>query len=99
MGAKLIMAGFASAAVLLSCAGTAVAARGGIPPAGASEPGGADDRSRRLCRTVVPSGSRLGTRVCRPRADWESQREQTRRYVEDGQTNGYRRDGEFNSPK
>ena len=98
MGAKLIMAGFASAAVLLSCAGTAVAARGGTPPAGASEPG-ADDRSRRLCRTVVPSGSRLGTRVCRPRADWESQREQTRRYVEDGQTNGYRRDGEFNSPK
>jgi cytochrome c556 len=30
-----------------------------------------NDRSRRVCREIVPSGSRLGARICRTQAEWD----------------------------
>jgi hypothetical protein len=39
-----------------------------------------EDKSRRVCRTVTPSGSRLVRRVCRSQADWDS----TQQKAQDG---------------
>ncbi|HST35484.1 MAG TPA: hypothetical protein VLK25_02490 [Allosphingosinicella sp.] len=44
-----------------------------------------DPRSRRVCRTVMPSGSRLTTRVCRTQAEWEEGRSKTQQGVLDHQ--------------
>lgn len=41
------------------------------------------DRSRRVCRTVVPSGSRLGIRTCRTQAEWDEQANEARDRMED----------------
>lgn len=30
-----------------------------------------DDPSRRICRNITPSGSRLTTRICRTKAEWD----------------------------
>lgn len=59
-----------------------------------------DERTRRVCRTITPTSSRLTTRVCRTQAEWEqSMREaqdsflehnfdQTRQGPKDGPSNG-----------
>jgi hypothetical protein len=39
-----------------------------------------EDKSRRVCRTVTPSGSRLTRRVCRSQADWDA----TQQKAQDG---------------
>ena len=44
-----------------------------------------DPRSRRVCRTVMPSGSRLTTRICRTQAEWEEARSKTQQGVLDHQ--------------
>lgn len=49
------------------------------------------DPSRRVCRSIRPTGSRLSTRQCRTQAQWDELREETRQFVQDGQTNGSRR--------
>jgi len=36
-----------------------------------------DDPSRRVCRNIIPSGSRLGSRVCRTQAQWDEARDKT----------------------
>lgn len=42
-----------------------------------------DERTRRVCRTVMPTSSRLTTRVCRTQAEWdESMREQQDSFLE-----------------
>ena len=41
------------------------------------------DRSRRVCRTVVPSGSRLGVRTCRTQAEWDEQANAARNRMEE----------------
>ena len=55
------------------------------------------DKSKRVCRTVVISGTRLGERYCRTKEDWDRDTEKARRNLEDAQLNGYRRDGEANT--
>ena len=35
------------------------------------------DTSRRVCRNIRPTGSRLGTRSCRTQADWDREAETT----------------------
>ena len=57
------------------------------------------DKSHRVCRVVTPSGSRFTTRVCRTAQEWEQEAQRTQDWVADGNRNGSRRDGEFNSPK
>src|ERR1700741_1638685 len=53
------------------------------------------DKAKKVCKTIVRSATRFSTRVCRSAEDWDKDAENTRRYVEDGQTYGYRRDGEM----
>lgn len=43
-----------------------------------------DDRSRRVCRSLQPTGSRLAIRRCRPQSEWDEEAEQARRGVADG---------------
>jgi hypothetical protein len=46
--------------------------------AGTSQPRKAkDDTSRRVCRTIVPSGSRLTTRICKTQEQWDAAQEKT----------------------
>lgn len=62
-------------------AGTALASAAGASSAAAdvqAEPKAtAKDNSRRICRTLTPSGSRLTRRVCRTQADWDQSRDRT----------------------
>jgi hypothetical protein len=53
------------------------------------------DSSRRVCRSIVHSGTRMASRYCRTREEWDSDAERARRFLEDGQHNA-RRDGEMN---
>jgi hypothetical protein len=77
-------------------AGTADAVEAGDKPTGAGvemQPkSGAKNSSRRVCRNLVVSGSRLSTRSCRAQADWEKDAEQARNFLEKGQLNGAARD-------
>jgi hypothetical protein len=42
-----------------------------------------DARTRRVCRTITPTSSRLTTRVCRTQGEWdESMREQQDSFLE-----------------
>jgi hypothetical protein len=53
----------------LAALGTASAAAG----EGAKSPKlGKDDPSRRVCKNIVPVGTRLSTRICRPQGEWAS---------------------------
>ena len=36
-----------------------------------------EEKSRRVCRTVTPSGSRLVRRVCRSQEDWDATQQKT----------------------
>jgi hypothetical protein len=41
-------------------------------PAGTSQPKKAKlDTSRRICRNLVPTGSRMSGRICRTQAEWD----------------------------
>ncbi|MDB5722254.1 MAG: hypothetical protein JWP15_2872 [Alphaproteobacteria bacterium] len=57
-----------------------------------------NDKSHRICRVVTPSGSRFTSRVCRTAEEWENEARKTQDWVADGNRNGSRRDGEFNTP-
>jgi len=61
--------------------GTALVAATGASSAAAdvqAEPKAtAKDNSRRICRTLTPSGSRLTRRVCRTQAEWDQSRDRT----------------------
>lgn len=39
------------------------------------------ERSRRICRTITPSGSRLTRRVCRTQAEWDENEHRTQEGV------------------
>lgn len=87
-------------AVLLS--GAVLAPVTGATAAGASveaqrKPN--DERTRRVCRTITPTSSRLTTRVCRTQAEWdESMRETQDSFLEHNfdQTRTGPRDGANN---
>jgi hypothetical protein len=70
------------------CAGTALAAE-----QGGSKAAKADNPSKRVCRSVVVSGSRLATRTCRMQSAWDQDAERASKNVLDMQTNLYARDG------
>lgn len=54
------------------------------------------DKSKKVCRTIVTSGTRFSKRICRSQEDWEKDAEYAGRLLEKGQTYGSRRDGEMN---
>ncbi|HEU0135199.1 MAG TPA: hypothetical protein VFR28_10275 [Allosphingosinicella sp.] len=67
MGATRIVT-IAALTIGLGATWTAPAAAGD----GAKKPKLAkDDPSRRVCKNVVPVGTRFGTRVCRTQAEWD----------------------------
>jgi hypothetical protein len=44
-----------------------------------------DDPSRRVCRNLMPSGTRLTSRVCRTQAEWDRAMDKTQEGVLDHQ--------------
>jgi hypothetical protein len=74
MGGKRIVTALV-AALALGAMGS-----GGVLPAEASAKkakADKDDPSRRVCRSIVPTGSRLPTRVCRTQAQWDESRQKS----------------------
>jgi hypothetical protein len=57
-----------------------------------------NDRSRRVCRNLVRSGTRLSTRYCRTQAEWDEAGDGSRRLLQEGQVEGQSRDGALFSP-
>ena len=60
--------------------GSALVMGAGAPPAGAmvqSDAKAKQDRSRRVCRTITPTSSRLVQRVCRPQHEWDEEQRAT----------------------
>ena len=51
------------------------------------------DKSKKICRTIVTTGTRFSTRHCRSKEDWDKDAETSRRYLEESQNYGYARDG------
>lgn len=58
-------------------------------PVAASKP----DKSKKVCKTIVTTGTRFSTRHCRSKEDWDRDAEASRRYLEESQTYGYAREG------
>ena len=54
------------------------------------------DTSRRVCRNLVASGTRLSARSCRTQADWDKDAEKARMFLQKGQLSGSARDGAAN---
>ncbi len=54
------------------------------------------DPSRRVCRSVLPTGSRMRTRVCRTQAQWDASQDKTQDGILQHQmkeSTTYRQDG------
>lgn len=65
--------------------------------ANAKEPGKAPDKPKIICRTVQLTGTRMVRHVCSAEENWELQADRYQRILQNSQTDGYRRDGEFNN--
>jgi hypothetical protein len=59
---------------------------------GAAKPGA--DGSKRVCRNLVLTGSRMTKRHCRSQAEWDADAERARRDLQNGQLYGNSRDGQ-----
>ena len=98
MGAKSILAASALAIGFGALwASPGVTGEPAAAAATAAQPKAArNDRSRRVCRNLVRSGTRLSTRYCRTQQEWDEAAEGARRLVQEGQVEGSSRDGEMN---
>src|SRR5438045_9742418 len=71
-------------------------------PARAGETSSTDaskpDKSKKVCRTIVTTGTRFSQRHCRSKEDWDKDAETSARYLEESQTYGYARDGVNTAP-
>ena len=61
----------------------AVAGAGTQATAAPNQQSSSEDRSRRVCRSVTPSGTRLPIRTCRTQAEWDEQAAQARHRMEE----------------
>lgn len=59
----------------------------GAASAAGEQPTARDDASRRICRMVTPTGSRLAIRSCRTKAEWDEEAAQSRRGAEEQSRN------------
>lgn len=55
-------------------------------------------RSRRVCRDVSPTGSRLTRRICRTQADWENEAREAGESLQKHQTDGVRQEPPLGNP-
>jgi hypothetical protein len=78
-----------------------VATNPAAPAATGTQPkAAANDTSRRACRNLVRSGTRLSTRYCRTQAEWDQAADGARRLLQEGQEEGSFRDGQgFVAPR
>ena len=63
-------------------------------PASAETKTDKDDTSKRVCKVITPTGSRMTTRICRTQAEWDRSQSKTAEGVLRHQTNestGYER--------
>jgi hypothetical protein len=96
MSGKSIMAAIALAVGIAAFGtGSAVAAYG-ASEAGDGGKSAKTDRSRRVCRSIVLSGTRMATRYCRTQEEWDRSSDKSRDFLLEGQMKNARRDGEFN---
>ena len=97
MGAGLKRAAIALA-IGIGVLGTGQAFAAAADGTSASTPAEAakKDPSKRVCRNLTLTGSRMTTRHCRSQADWDRDQKKAQDWVQDGQLNGARRDGESN---
>lgn len=79
MGTKMIAAAAALAISFGPMAGPAFAADKSATPEAGAKKAAKDDPSRRVCRNLTISGSRLTTRFCQTQAEWDRQAEQAMR--------------------
>ncbi|MES2290545.1 MAG: hypothetical protein V4530_12495 [Pseudomonadota bacterium] len=82
--------------LLMANAPAANAENNGTPSA-SSEPAPAasnKDETRKICRSLVITGSRMSKRFCRTQAQWDADEETTQRLFQQGQGSGGRRYGE-----
>ena len=57
------------------------------------------DKSKKICRSIVKSGTRFSQRICRSKEDWDKDTEAAARYLEKGQNYGSsRNEGITNVP-
>jgi hypothetical protein len=42
-----------------------------------------DDPNRRICKMVIPTGSRMGERVCRTAAEWQSDQDKAEQHLQE----------------
>ena len=75
MGVKSIAKGSAYAAGLAAFVAGSLFT--GQFAANAKPKAGKEDTSRRVCRMVMPTGSRMTTRICRTQAEWDRSQDQT----------------------
>ena len=69
-----------SAGLSISMTGTAYAA----DPAAQPGTPGSQDTSKRVCKSVTPTGSRFSQRVCKTPAQWQLEAEKAQKMLEDG---------------
>jgi hypothetical protein len=97
MGASSIFRWVVGLAVLTTGPAQAVQAGDNSAAAGVEQAkSSAKDTSRRVCRNLVASGTRLSARSCRTQADWDKDAENARIFLEKGQLSGSARDGAAN---
>ena len=96
MGVKALVTASALAAGLGALGATPALAGepAAVPAAGTQPRATGPDTSRRVCRNLVRSGTRLSTRFCRTQREWDEAGEGARRFVQEGQTDGSSRDGQ-----
>ena len=96
MGIRGIAAACALSVSML-CAGTALAGESGGSKVAGEKAEGDKAASKRVCRNMIVSGSRLSTRSCRTQAAWDKSAERSQRHVEEVQSSFSARDGAANS--
>lgn len=100
MGTGRISIAFAAALGVAAFGTGAAIAAGGPETAGSSEAQplkSKNDTSKRICRNIVQSGTRMSTRYCRTQAEWDRAAEKNQEFLLQGQMNGQHRDGDLNN--
>lgn len=70
-----------------------VAVNGPVQGAGETKP----DEAKKICRRITTTGTRLPKRICRTKAEWDSDADQVKRDVRTGPGNGARNEDARNS--
>jgi hypothetical protein len=75
-------------AMLLATGLAAPAAHAADPATQAAGTEATSDKSKKVCRSIVKSGTRFSQRICRSKEAWDKDAEAAARYLEKGQTTG-----------